>query len=454
MQDMFVRSKGPRVVILITTNQVDDTLCYSVGSAHLSGLPVVVVGYKMRYRGFLSKFDFVTRAIENAELKPEDVIIAMDSGTIFTGADLNPFLDRFIAESAASPEELDALAVRQGRAMAPVLISAEAGCWTPNIYETEITCKMGYESAYQQVREYAAAHPEHELSLPFDLSPRRHLNAGSVIARVWAYKELIAHKNKLMRMQKARYYAKYGWYCDQSIYAALYLDLIAWEVKRDVFSMPMDERQAARSCYGVRAGLYGIEYNGELSALHTIALTHLSELHDENWREYLRVYGLGLTHSQELTDLKGMKRFVDDLYKRAYTAHGENIYTRLAVPRWVGGKTATRETRITLTPPLLALKPKLIDTVNNNAICRTFPVVYHIADLEQNFTKVQKMGLTSFGLRWFVPIVHDPKAKLRAMQYLASAPWFLSTHNAIIKGFYHAKCGFPFEKAIQQAEDH
>ncbi|CCW63176.1 unnamed protein product [Phytomonas sp. EM1] len=113
-QDMFVRSTGPRVAILVMSNRIDETLCYSVGSAYLSGLPVVVAGYRMKYRGFLSKFEFMERAIENAELQPEDVVFLIDSDTIFTGADLSPFLDRFIAESAATPDDLDALAVRQG----------------------------------------------------------------------------------------------------------------------------------------------------------------------------------------------------------------------------------------------------------------------------------------------------------------------------------------------------
>ncbi|CCW63021.1 unnamed protein product [Phytomonas sp. EM1] len=103
-QDMFLRSTGTRVVVFVMSDKIDDALCYSAGSAYLNGLPVVVAGYRMKYRGFLSKFEFMERAIENAELQPEDVVIVVDSDTIFTGADLNPFLDRFIARSAPTPK--------------------------------------------------------------------------------------------------------------------------------------------------------------------------------------------------------------------------------------------------------------------------------------------------------------------------------------------------------------
>ncbi|CCW59773.1 unnamed protein product [Phytomonas sp. EM1] len=188
---MFVRSTEPRVVIFVMSDRIDETLCYSVGSAHLSGLPVVVAGYRMPYRGFLSKFEFMVRAIENAGLSEEDVIIVLDSDTIFTGVGINPFLDRFIAESPATPGELDALAVRQGRAMAPFVATGEIACFAPNVFDNFTMCRPGFKDLYTKVRKYAAAHPEHNILLPSNLSPQHHLNSGSVIARAWAYKEFL-----------------------------------------------------------------------------------------------------------------------------------------------------------------------------------------------------------------------------------------------------------------------
>ncbi|CCW70242.1 unnamed protein product [Phytomonas sp. Hart1] len=186
MGDIFVRTTGPRVVIFVISDRIDDTLCYSVGSAYLSGLPVVVAGYQMPYNGFLSKFDFMESAIKNAQLNLEDVVIIIDSDTIFTGVDIHPFIDRFIAQSAAAPEELDTLAVRQDRAMAPIVANAEDCCWAPNLYLNSEDCAVGYEAVYEKVRAHAAAHPEHKLVLPFDQSPYRHPNSGVVIVRVWA----------------------------------------------------------------------------------------------------------------------------------------------------------------------------------------------------------------------------------------------------------------------------
>ncbi|CCW65838.1 unnamed protein product [Phytomonas sp. EM1] len=174
----------------------------------------------MPYFGYEYNFDFMEKAIENAKLQPEDVMIVLDSDTLFTGMDINPFLDRFIAQSATTPKKLDAVAVRQGRAMAPLLANAEAACWAPRIFKSEFECKCGNEAAYTKMREYAAAHPERRLSLPFDLSPQRYLNSGAVVARVWAYKEFLQKARNLSNTQIPRINTENGWRCDQSMYAA------------------------------------------------------------------------------------------------------------------------------------------------------------------------------------------------------------------------------------------
>ncbi|CCW70125.1 unnamed protein product [Phytomonas sp. Hart1] len=450
IQEIFVRTTGPRVVIFVMSDKIDDTLCYSVGSAYLSGFPVVVSGYQMEYKGFLSKFDFMDRAIRNAHLNPEDIAILMDSDTVFTGVDIHPFLDRFISQSAETPEELDALAVRQGRGMAPIVVSAEAGCWTPNIFKDGPDCITGFDTVYEKVQKYTTAHLEHKLVSSFDLSSQRYLNAGIVIARVWAYRELVQKALNLTKTQPAKHKPENGWHCDQSILAALYLDLLTWEAERNVFSMQLHERQAARSTYGVRAGFMSLDYANELSAPRTMVLMHLTEMHDKHWAKYLPLYEIGHPHSEKINDFKVVAQFVSNLYKRAYAAHGGEIYTRLAVPKWVDGKKTYTETFISLTPPLLATELRSIDVSNNN-VRRTFPVIYHAAGVEAGYTKVGKLEHGAVGAQWLVPMVHNPKMEKNTMEYLASMPLFLSTHNFIIRDSYHAKCGFPFRGTIERA---
>ncbi|CCW70828.1 unnamed protein product [Phytomonas sp. Hart1] len=451
IQEIFVRTTGPRVVIFVMSNKIDNTLCYSVGSAYLSGFPIVVAGYQMEYKGFLSKFDFAESAMKNAQLNPEDIVILMDSDTVFTGVDIHPFLDHFIAQSAMAPEELDALAVRQGRAMAPIVVSAEAGCWTPNLYVDNENCAIGYEAIHKKVRAYAAAHPEHKLPSFFDLSSQRYINAGVVIARVWAYRELVQKADNLTKTQPAKHKPEKGWHCDQSIFAALYLDLLTWEVERNIFSMQLHERQAARSTYGVRAGFIGLDYANELSAPRTNMYMHLTELQDKYWVKYLPQDEIGQTHSEMINDINVAIRFVSDLYKRAYAAHGEEIYTRLAVPKWVNGKRTSGKTFISLTPPLLATELRSIDVSNNN-VRRTFPVIYHAAGTEAGYTKVGKLEHGAVGAPWLVPMVHNPKIEKQSMEYLVSIPLFLSTHNFIIRDCFYTKCGFPFKRTIEKAQ--
>ncbi|CCW72220.1 unnamed protein product [Phytomonas sp. Hart1] len=450
LQDIFVRTTGPRVVIFVMSDRIDDTLCYSVGSAYLSGFPVVVAGYQMKYKGFLSKFDFMEKAIQNAQLNPDDVAILMDSDTVFTGADIQAFLDRFIAQSAATPEELDALSVRQGRAMAPIIPSAEAGCWAPNILKGWPECIARFNTIYAKVQRYTAAHPEHKLVSSFGLSSHQYINAGVVIARAWAYNELLQKADYLIKTQPTKYKPRKGWDCDQSVLTALYLDLLAWEVEQDVFSLPLHERQAARSTYGVRAGFMDLDYANMFSAPRSIILMHLTEMYDRHWTRHLPLDKIGHPHSEKIINFKVVARFVSDLYKRAYAAHGEEIYTRLAVPKWVDGKRTSEKIFISLTPPLLATELRSIDEINNE-VRRTFPVNYHAAGTETGYTKVGKLEHGAVGAQWFVPMVHNPNIERETMEYLASMPLFLSTHNSIIQDSYDAKCGFPFRRTIKRA---
>ncbi|CCW65366.1 unnamed protein product [Phytomonas sp. EM1] len=430
------------------SDKIDDAVCYSAGSAYLSGLPVVVAGYQMPCHGIFSKIEYMEAAIKNAELQPEDVIVVMESGTFFTGVDINPLLDRFIAQSAATPEELDALAVRQGRAMAPLLLNAEAESSKATILEHLGGCKPVYEDAYEKVRKYAVAHPEHKLALPFDVSRCRYLDSGVVVARVWAYKDFSKLANNYVYTQILESTVKRGWLTDQSIYIAFYLDLITWEVERDVFSMPMDGQKVARSSYGMRAGLLGLDYTNAPLVIGIETYLTRSELHDEQWAKYLPLDGSKHPHSRSITRLRTMTRFVHSLYKRAYAAHGQGIYARRAVPRWIGGKRASKTTHITFTPPLLTLKQTSIDTSSNKG--RTYPAIFHSGGLEKAQRRESETKTAVISTQWFLPMVYDPKAKRQAWKYLASAPLFLSTHSSIIRDSYYAKCGFPFEGMIKK----
>ncbi|CCW69665.1 unnamed protein product [Phytomonas sp. Hart1] len=452
IQGIFVRTTGPRVVILIMSDKIDDTLCYSVGSAYLSGLPVVVAGYQMKYKGFLSKFDFMERAIKNAQMNPEDIAILIDSDTVFTGADIQAFLDSFIAQSAATPEELDALSVRQGRAMAPIVALAEDCCWAPNLYFDHKDCAIGYEAVHKKVREHAAAHPENKLALAFDQSPYRHSNMGIVIVRVWAYMEYLGKVKKLTEILKPTSRIERGWYCDQSIFSRFYLDLLTWEVEQDVFSMPLHERQAARSTYGIRAGFLGLDYANALSVVIALRYIHQTEIHDELWAKYLPSDGLEHPHSHEIDGIDNVGLFVADLYKRAYVAHGTKIYTKLAVPKWIDGKRTSEKIFISLTPPLFASKLRPIDTFNNTTR-HTFPVILHASDLENGYTKVKKLEYASVGAPWFMPMVYDAEVLEQNEKRLESLPLFLSTDRNILQTSYHANCGFPFERIIKKVQN-
>ncbi|CCW67836.1 unnamed protein product [Phytomonas sp. Hart1] len=159
------------VVIFVMSDKIDNTLYYSVSSAYLSGLPVVVTCHRMPYKGFLSKFEFTERTIDNTGLQPHNVVIVLKLNTIFTDENIYLFIDRFVGESATTSEDLDALSVQQSRAMALFLTDRDAAV-------------RHFILTYGKVWLYTGNHAEHDLGLSFDLSAHRRLNADTTIARV------------------------------------------------------------------------------------------------------------------------------------------------------------------------------------------------------------------------------------------------------------------------------
>ncbi|CCW60551.1 unnamed protein product [Phytomonas sp. EM1] len=337
--------------------------------------------------------------------------------------DVHPFLERFITQSAAAPEELDLLAVRQGRAMAPLILSGEAGCWAnETIPDGKDGCLRRFEDSKKKLWKYAAAHPEHRLSTSFGSSLMSSINAGVTVARVWAYRELI-EGIATFKKKRTPIGATKGasiWHCDQSALISLYLDLLEWEVDQDLFTMPVHDQRVARSSYGMRPGLLGLDYYAEVSAT-LVFIDQVCHLHDELWAEYLPSGGPEYRHSHSLTNARGYAQFVGKLYKRAYAAHGENIYTKLAVPRRDKIRGTFCMNHILLTPPLLAHKLVLNDT-DQNIGRRVFPLIAHFAGSKDK--KAYEMGIGSTYMRWFLPMIYNSDARRCAMKYLFSCDFF------------------------------
>ncbi|CCW72314.1 unnamed protein product [Phytomonas sp. Hart1] len=275
---------------------------------------------------------------------------------------------------------------------------------------------------------------------------------GIVIARVWAYMEYIEKVKSLTETYKPTLRVENGWYCVQSIFSRFYQDLLTWEVDQDVFSMPLHDRQAARSTYGVRAGFLGLDYANALSMVIALKFILQTEIHDELWAKYLPSDGLEHLHSHKMDGFDNVGRFVAELYKRAYAAHGKEIYTRLAVPKWVDGERTSETIFISLTPPLLTSKLRPIDTVNDTTR-HTFPVILHSSDLEYGYTKLKKLEYASVGAPWFMPMVYDAEVLQQNEKYLESLPLFLSTDKNILKASYNSNCSFPFEGIIKKVQN-
>uniref|UniRef100_A0A146KYI7 Uncharacterized protein n=1 Tax=Lygus hesperus TaxID=30085 RepID=A0A146KYI7_LYGHE len=117
-----------RVMFTIFSTKVDEMLCYSVASAYLSNIPIVVLGYNTKHFTFLSKHTSIMPVIDREKLADEDVLLKLDVDILFSGLDYMPFIDKFIKLSPASLQEMDARAVRSGDAIAPIVFTTEKYC--------------------------------------------------------------------------------------------------------------------------------------------------------------------------------------------------------------------------------------------------------------------------------------------------------------------------------------
>ncbi|ORC88805.1 expression site-associated gene (ESAG-like) protein [Trypanosoma theileri] len=222
-----------------------------LASAILSNVSVETIGYGRRYK-HTDRVFWVMQYIEKERLRDSDVVVVYDGAdTLFSGAStVQQAVDRFIATTAPTPDAFDAGAVRRGVATAPVLFSAEANCYHPQLTDSgkwgvsKGRCISAYWRAYNYwVGGCSGDVCNEKLRLHY-------LNAGGYVARVWALKQtFVAFRDVLQRKR---------WWCDQSAWGLVYL----WSITQDARMTP-DVR--------IPRGLINLDFHNEFFfSLHSM----------------------------------------------------------------------------------------------------------------------------------------------------------------------------------------
>jgi hypothetical protein len=218
-------------------------------------------------------------------LSDADVIVATDADAVMSGEDAESFFAAFVASTAASEEEHMTYSVRDirtGKRQAPVLFSGESSCWHWETF-TRKECPAGYEKVYE-VREEWVATANVSLQRGYNrANPYKYLNAGVMVTRVWALRLLKTLFLNFARSQKPRrkFRNLTDWWCDQSAFGGMYLDLIWWELRSNALDgapkrlsaslwqeslyPPKTPLAPGRGPHGLPAGFLGVDQATRLS---------------------------------------------------------------------------------------------------------------------------------------------------------------------------------------------
>lgn len=404
-----------RVMLMVVGTRVNPSICGHIASAYLTNLPVVVVGYKHRHQySHKLKMQFYQRAIRQAGLKGSDVVVLLDGDTTFTGVDLRALLADYVNRSAATVDDLDALAVREGRAEPPFLVSAEFPCYAGSSHiGKHDRCVQHYQRLYHDMAVYAMAH--NMTILPNRMAgnnPVRHLNNGIVVARVWAVHVIGTAMSAYMKRVDPDW-GESTWWCDQSVMAGIFFDLIYWEMNNNMYRShlePMHRRQ--RSTYGVPAGTVALDTR----ALFSFPPRDVFELSTEAWNcttpsfPQFQVYD-HLYESESL--LKSFDNNITQLYRQCEKRSVERDSMQLPRSRHPHHKS------LDLAPPIYSIVPRPdIDTLGGRTE-RVFPAIVHFAgDYDKWWAFQRSVYLT----RWGLPILNNASAYERATAILRSMP--------------------------------
>lgn len=262
------------------STRTDDFLSTTTTAATMAGVALDVVGVGWAWFTFARRMELVASFLEQAGASEDDVVVSMDADAVLSGEDVQDALAAFAASTAATADEHATYAVRDirlGRRQPPVLFSAEYNCMHAQAYAQRYLCPTGYDEIDEQMQQWSQ---RANVSLPSEhrhVNPLRYLNAGVVVARVWALRRVWAAARAFMATHT--FYEGDEWWCDQSVYASLYLQLRWWEVGSGALDTatphsPSAEDQAAcpfqplvlpdpqHGPHGLLGGLIGLDHAG------------------------------------------------------------------------------------------------------------------------------------------------------------------------------------------------
>lgn len=434
-----------RVMIAVVATNVDAVSCMAVASGFLSGLPVNVVGY----HGLASDVPFklvfkpalILESVRAAGLRDDDVVLFADSDTLFASADtLIEAVDTFIATSAASLHTLDARAVREGRARAPLILGREEHCHAEESMPSD-ECVGAYRAIGEEYKAYAQAH-----TIPLFVERISNLNSGVGMARVWALEEGVHAQQAYMDAHPLN--AKNAsWTCEQAIYAALYHDLRRHEMKSHALLVDRattPRNPLPRSAYGLSSGVMELDEWNELSVVLDYCMCGLTQ---ELWGNPMATY-----HPFRSIGDGSFEPFVQKTYTSLRVPLRRYALPPLTV---TSPEKEVKEFNGLSTPPILLVRHGNNNVWTTGTGLRTVVPILHMAGggfpfmtslnplspaVDVKFSKAAHMLLA---MPWYIPMHYDAQLLSEAKRYLSLLEFAAFSKNTSAILSYREACIVP-----------
>lgn len=449
------RAVAARFVTLST--RTDDFLQASTTAAAMAGVSLDVIGLGWTWFSFIRRMEIVRSFLDLANVAGDDVVVVADVDALWSGESVEDALAAFVASTAASAAEHATYRVRdirEGRRQPPVLFGAEYNCMHAQAYPSRHLCSTGYDVIDAMMASWAQQEgvplpAEHRRTNPF-----RFLNAGVVVARAWALRRVWAAASAFMKSHT--FYAGEEWWCDQSVFGSLYLQLRWWELrsgllktaapatphalsereKADCLFAPLVLPDAAHGPHGLPGGLIGLDHVGRFSVVISMQVERKYVLQVSSER-------IGQTTSPDaaLTKFLDGKGQVEVRAGALLTRspHRVELVFRPGFDCAHGGadKGAAPLPECAYRHAVLGLPNATSVTAETDAAVA--PLMWHFAG------KYKRLVLTRFRtvFPWYTPMLWQAAARTAVLDALAAAPptrlWYLNeTTDSPFENVVHA----------------
>ncbi|RHW72450.1 expression site-associated (ESAG) protein [Trypanosoma brucei equiperdum] len=239
--------RNPRVIFVVVQTRPSPGWCRMLMTAVVTNVSVISIGMGGNYSHTI-RANWLLNFLDDEVLHDDDVLVMFDGAdTLFTdGIHRKRKLDHFIKMSPPLPTFFNQTAIYRGDAWPPMLHTAEPDCYAPQL---NITYNPKNESHWDRCARFYAMGLSEAKSIGVErllgLPPpvRGHLNSGGIVGRVWAYKEAFSVFLQLRE-------ASTEWWCDQSIWAALFIWSVGsatgvdpkYIIRRGIISLDYDKR--------------------------------------------------------------------------------------------------------------------------------------------------------------------------------------------------------------------